>query len=194
MTGLLHAVAAFLLTLVGYSGGAVLAAADRRPRAAAWELPVSAAAGVAGASMAPDLVGAWLALPAAVVAGAAVGGAAAGLGRLGRGRRRRPARAGGAAGEAGIAGPGTERPDRGRAVDPGGGDDGPTLRRFLLRLGDYQGQITMGFLYFGLLGPFAAVSRLTGSPLRIEEDRTSYWRERPADRDADPEESMRRQA
>lgn len=193
MTGLLHAVAAFLLTLVGYSGGAVLAAAAPRPRPAAWELPVSAAAGVAGASLAPDFVGAWLALPAAVAGGAAVGGAAGGLGRLGRGRRRRPSRDFGAATKAGIAGPGTERPDRGRSVDPGG-DDGPALRRFLLRLGDYQGQITMGFLYYGLLGPFAAVSRLTGSPLRVEEDRPSYWRERPADQNADPEDSMRRQA
>lgn len=131
MTSILHAVAAFLLALVGYSGGAVLAAAARRTR--------------------PDPGG--------------------------------PARTG--------AGTPAAAPD-GRAGD--GGDDLPAHRRFLLRLGEYQGRITMGFLYFGLLAPFAAVSRLGEDPFRLGEDRTSYWRDRPLGRTGDREPSLRRQS
>lgn len=182
MTAVLHAIAAFLLALVGYSGGAVLVASARRPRPAGWELPVSAAAAVAGAALAPGVFGAWIALPVAVAGGAAVGAAAGGIGRLGG---RRP--------QGHDPGVGTATPPGAEGSGPDGRDV-PAHRRFLLRMGDYQGQLTMGFLYFGLLAPFAAVSRLGEDPLRLEEDRTSYWRDRPAGRSEGPEQSLRKQS
>lgn len=187
MTDVLHSVAAFLLTMVGYSAGAVLAAAARRPRPAGWELPVSAAA-AGGATLAPGLLGAWIALPAAVACGGLIGATARGVGRLGRQRR--------SAHDPDGRAPRSPGPD-GRADGDGAEPDGrdvPAHRRFLLRLGDYQGQLTMGFLYFGLLAPFAAMSRLGEDPLRLAEDRATYWRDRPSGRGDDRERSLQRQS
>lgn len=172
MIDLLHPVAAFLLALVGYSGGAVLAAEGSAARPAGWELPVAAAAALGVAIGGPGLVGGWIALPAALVLGAGVGATAG----LMSGITGRPGRAGHAAEEA------REDPE----------PESSAFRRFLLRTGEYQGRITMGFLYFGLLTPFALVSRLTDDPFRIEDHRSSYWRER-ADDDS-PSEALRRQA
>ncbi|MFW6193325.1 MAG: hypothetical protein ACOC83_07540, partial [Gemmatimonadota bacterium] len=86
-----------------------------------------------------------------------------------------------------------DSPGHGHA-DPGQASDLPAHRRFLLRLGEYQGRLTMGFLYFGLLAPFALMSRLTGSPLRLDEGRPSYWRERDGGQGRTPEQSLRRQS
>lgn len=187
MTAVLHAVAAFLLALVGYSGGAVLVASARRPRPTAWDLPVAVTAAVAGAALAPGAYGAWIALPVAVAGGAAVGAATGGVARLAGGRRTWP-------GSGDAAQRDARAPDAasGRRPDDEAADV-PAHRRFLLRLGDYQGRITMGVLYFGLLAPFAAVSRLGEDPLRLEEHRTSYWRDRPSGRNGGLEQSLRKQ-
>ncbi|MDX1578430.1 MAG: hypothetical protein R3266_08090 [Gemmatimonadota bacterium] len=153
-----HLIAAFLLSLVGYAAGAVLVAADRGRGPVVWELPLAAATALAAAVLGPRIVGDWAALPLAVAGGAAVG-SLAGLGL--RITRRRD---------------GTER--KAAAVSPiGDPDDGP-VRRFLLRLGTFQGRVTMGFLYFGLLTPFALVARLVGDPWASEWTATSYWRKR----------------
>lgn len=192
MTSALHSVAAFLVTLVGYSGGAVLAASARRPRPGGWELPLSAAA-AGGATLVPDLLGAWIALPAAVVSGGLIGATARGVDRLGRQRRPGPGPGGLAPASPGIEPPGPDGRADGDGVDPAGSDV-PAHLRFLLRLGDYQGQLTMGFLYFGLLAPFAAISRLGEDPFRLEEDRATYWRDRPSGRGEDREQSLQRQS
>lgn len=176
MTHLLHTVAAFLLALVGYSAGAVLASGRRDARPGIWELPAAGVAAAAAAVVGPDLLGGWLALPAAVGAGAGVGLLAGTASRAAGGR-------------------GTERAPRDphapeRAVEAGDS----AVRGFLLRVGDYQGRITMGFLYFGLLAPFALVSRLTDDPLRLDEGRPTYWRDRASGATEDPAEDLRRQA
>lgn len=176
MTHLLHAVAAFLLALVGYSAGAVLAASRRDARPAGWELPTAAAVALAAAVVGPDLLGGWSALPAAGGAGAGTGLVAGLASRLGRSAEADSSQ------------------DRLDARHVAGDGEGSGVRRFLLRVGTYQGRVTMGFLYFGLLTPFALVSRLTSSPLELDPGRATYWRKRPDEPSRAPSESLRRQA
>lgn len=176
MTGILHAVAAFLLALSGYSALVVLTASGRRRRPAGWELPVAGATAVAAAAGALPLPTGWLALPAALgcgaVVGLVVGGAARAVGRRPPAGSRRT----------------REEPDA--DLGTGGGPRG-----FLLRLGTYQGQLTLGLLYFVLLAPFALLMRLRdGRPSGGDGERATHWLDRPTDGTSGTEADLRRQS
>lgn len=157
MIAFLHALAAFMLTLVGYSSGTVLAVRDPSSRPFAWEVAAAAAAALAAALVGPGLFGRWWLLAGAVGGGLVLGLLAAVTSIL-LGRRER----GGGAAEADEA-------------------DTHPLRRFLLRVGNFQGRLTMAFLYFGLLTPVALLARLGENPLELEEERASYWLDRAPD-------------
>lgn len=168
MIGFLHALAAFMLTLVGYSSGTVLAVRDPGARPFVWEVALAAAAALAAATVGPGLLGRWWLLAAAVGGGLVLGLLAASTSIL-AGRR---ARSGGAA--------------------ESDAPDSHPLRRFLLRMGNFQGRLTMAFLYFGLLAPVALLARLGANPLDLEEERGSYWLER--ERDGRSSTDLRRQS
>lgn len=159
---LFHALALFLLCLIGYSAAAVGTAREPRPRPSDWELLVTGVAGIAAATVGPGLVGHWEAFPLAVAIGAAPGALA--------GILRRPKAS-------------ATQPDR-KSTTPllrQPEEETPSLggvRGFLLRLGDFQGRVTMGYLYFLLLAPFAVLSRLRTDPLSPETGGDSYWSER----------------
>lgn len=178
MVDLLHGLALFLLCLVGYSAGVVGGAGRPIPRPAGWELVLSALAGLAAAATAPGLAGPWLAFPLAVGYGG-VPGACAGLLRRG----------GGAAGE---------RPAEGATPLLGGAKASPDpeagkIRAFLLRLGEFQGRVTMGYLYFLLLAPFAVVARLKDDPLAPASSGEGHWSPRAGEPPADGDEPLTRQ-
>lgn len=174
---LLRGLALFLLCLVGYSAAAVGSAGERPPRPAGWELLVSGVAATVAVVVAPELAGHWLGFPLAVAMGA-VPGALTGLLRRPRGGR---GQTGGAAATA------SRRPPEDDASEVGG------LRGFLLRLGDFQGRITMGYLYFLLLAPFSAVRQILRDPFEPTRDDDSSWSPRSTDADEGPGEPLTRQ-
>lgn len=175
---LLRSLALFLLCLVGYSAAAVGGSRRDWPRPAAWELLLTAGIGLLAAIRAPGMVGHWLAFPTAVVFGAVAGGAAALV---------RSCRAPVSSADEKRVEPSHRGPSGEDATDVG------TVRSFLLRLGEFQARITMGYLYFLLLAPFAAVSRLLRDPLAAETDAGSYWRDRTDERPDDGGEPLTRQ-
>lgn len=169
MTTFLHALAAFMLTLVGYSSGTVLAVRDPSARPFAPEVALAAAAALAAAVAGPGLLGRWWLLAAAVGGGLVLGFLAAATSLL-LGYRER-------------GGVGASEPDDA---------DAHPVRRFLLRIGNFQGRLTMAFLYFGLLTPVALLARLGTNPLELDEERATYWRER--DGRSHPSTDLRRQS
>lgn len=142
-----------LLALAGYSGGSVLAAGSRRIAPGPGDLVAVAALWAAVLLWGPE--GRWPAAAAALVAGAALGAAAAALRR----------------GEAGPdAAPGDAEEGAGRRA---------AWKRFAARMGSFQGRMLMGFFYFGVLPPFALLARLLGDG-RPDGAAATFWLPRPA--------------
>ncbi|HET6762147.1 MAG TPA: hypothetical protein VFH27_00710, partial [Longimicrobiaceae bacterium] len=142
-----------LVALAAYSAGAVLAA---RGRAVAPLLPdlVLALACAAGAG--------WLAMRFGRLPGTA-------LGLL-------LAMAAGAAGDA-VRARGSSRFRPAQVAD----GKGSAWRRFLRRMGNFQGRMILGLFYFVLLAPFALVVRLRPDPLAaVRGPDGSFWRPRAA--------------
>ena len=159
--GMIRGLALVLLTLVGYSSGAVLAGRGKQVLpglldlavvVVLWAMALTTRAALGGG---PALV-AWL------LAGLAVG---AGLTRL-RGRGY---------------------PDRRREPEPPASvRDTGMLRRwwegwksFAAEMGNYQGRVLLAFFYFVVVMPFGVSLRLFGDPLRLRRvDGSSSWLER----------------
>lgn len=161
---LLHGAAVLLVSVFAYSAGHAAGSPAARPRPGPAD--VAAAPAVAAA-----LLLASLGLPAGLgLAVAALGGLLAGLAVV---------RALG--GSPTGAGAGPDRP-------PGDGGE-PAWRRFLLRVGDVQGRLSLSLFYFLVLPPFALIARLAGDRLRLRPPRDgagSHWRTaEPDDRDGD---------
>lgn len=165
---ILHGLALFLLCLVGYAGAVVGSTSGDRPpppRPSGGELLLTAALGFIAAGGAPDVAGHWLAFPVAVGLGAAAGGVTGLLRRL--------------RGDALAATGPTVTPIYRRSPAATGSDTGG-VRGFLLRVGDFQGHVTMGYLYYALLAPFALISHFLQSPLDPESREESFWSTRSA--------------
>lgn len=183
MTTVLHIVAAFLLALLGYSSGATMISGAGDPRPGTWEVPVAAAVAIMGPFAAVYVVGGWVGLVAAIAVGLSTGLVARAVWRFAGPRRKLP--------DGGSPEPAPESETAfGHLAEAS--DDG-VVRTFLLRLGAFQGHLTMALLYFSLLAPFSAVSRLAADPFRLEEKRSSYWREPPSSDVDEVRDSLRRQ-
>lgn len=64
----------------------------------------------------------------------------------------------------------------------------PAWRRYLLRVGDFQGRLFLSLLYFSLIPPFPLVARLGRDALQMRappEDRSTYWHGTGAREDVD---------
>ncbi len=51
-------------------------------------------------------------------------------------------------------------------------------QRFAVRMGNFQSRLLMGFFYFGIVTPFALLSRLAHDPLDAPASDGSFWAER----------------
>lgn len=149
---IVHSVGILLVTLLGFSAGAT---AVGRGKASPRLLDLLAAlASAASVIFWTSDWSRWMALLAAVAIGALAG---AGLTAI------RPPRAGDAS--------------RGRHAAAGQALAG--WRWALQEVGNYQGRMTMAFVYFAVLGPFALIARATGDPLVTSgRSAATYWLKR----------------
>lgn len=155
----LHGVATVLLTLLGVSAGAVVAArgGTARPRIVEVGMTPVVAAAVLLLSVGMSR---WLVLVLGVAAGFAASAAARSLAEwLGDG-------------------------EAGRTIALAADESDPAWRWFLLAVGSYQSRLVLVLLYFTLVAPFALVGKLTQDPLGLREPGgDSHWRLRGADDD-----------
>lgn len=158
---LLHALAAVLLPLVGYSSGVVLAGKTKDPLPSPLDLVVVIGL-VATVLLARDSRLEAFALLIGFLTGAGAGALrGALLPRQPTSARRTPA--------ATI----LHRPDG----TPASGWH--RWREFAVRFGNFQSRIIMGFFYFLVVPPFALLSRLTRDPVGSRRSGESFWLERP---------------
>ena len=171
---LLTKLAWFLLSLAGYSLGAVLHSgkkAPRRPRAA--DIVLLLVAGVALFAFGPRIpLSRWFLLPGGIAAGCALGLAASlawgSTGAACGARETNPL----AAAQAGK-----RRP----------------WREFGYKVGTFQSRAIMGLFYFLIVTPFALGVKLFGDPLGLKPSRGgSHWADKK--RPASDLESFRRQS
>lgn len=155
---ILGVLAAVLLSLVAFSAGSVTLPRCRERRPALLDL-VLAVACAGGAVAARGQLGHWPGL-AAGVAGSGIVGVLGSLPGLWRSEGR------------------SARGDDESA--PSGFRD--RLRRFGLAMGNYQGRMFMGILYFVMLTPVGIVSRSASDPLELDgEARGTGWHHREAE-------------
>lgn len=68
--------------------------------------------------------------------------------------------------------PGASAPRRPEAIELG-------WRAFMKEIGNYQGRLTLLFVYFVVVSPFALISRASSDPLRLRgSDPGSFWVDR----------------
>lgn len=156
----LSGLALILLTLVGYSIGAVLGAKDRSPAQQLLDLAVVVVLWVS-AIFSRSALGKWTAIGVWLVAGGLVSFV------LSSARRHKmPSKAK-------------------KAAVPG--QEGTLLRRlwegwkgFATEMGNYQGRMLLAFFYFLVVTPFGVLVRLFSDPLRMRSPTDlSFWDSRP---------------
>lgn len=139
--------------MVGYSMGHTMAGHGAQSRVELMDLPSVLLAAV-GALVVREWAGRWSAVALGVGLGIATGFVVASARRRHKGRSLVT-----------------------RAAD---GADGTSLfrrwRGFMLRTGVFQSRLTLAFVYFVLLAPFALAGKLGGSPLQPGTSRSgSFW-------------------
>jgi hypothetical protein len=73
------------------------------------------------------------------------------------------------------------RADRARVPAHARPAEGSAWKRFSRRMGNFQGRMMLGMLYFVLVAPFALLARFGEDPLAApRDDGASLWRSRPA--------------
>jgi hypothetical protein len=145
---------AALVALAAYSAGAVLAARGRGTVPGLLDLALALAC-AAGACVLVARMGRLPGLGSGVAVSLALGAAT------------EPLRA---------------RADRGRIPAHGRPAEGGAWKRFSRRMGNFQGRMMLGLLYFVLVAPFALVARLRSDPLSAgRAEGGSLWRERSPD-------------
>lgn len=153
----LSGLALVLLTLVGYSGGAVLAGRRKVVTPTLFDLGMVVALWTVALSIHNSL-GHWLAILVWVVTGLIVGGALAAL-RRGRYPDSRPS-----------ARPAVASPLR--RVWEG-------WKAFATAMGNFQSRMWLALFYFVVITPFGVLARLFSDPLRIRpSDSALAWIER----------------
>jgi len=162
---MLSGLALVLLTLVGYSSGAVLIGRDKQVLPGLLDMVlVIVLWSVACATR--TVLGRWLAILVWLVVGLTVG---SGLTALRKGSYA------------------TRRQEASATVQSVGG-----LRRwwrrwqaFAIEMGNYQGRVLLNLFYFVVVTPFGVLLRFVGDPLQLRPaGRSSFWLEREA---VDPE-------
>lgn len=152
---LLHGAAVLLLSVFAYSAGHAAAARAEHPRPSPVDVVLAPAVAVAlllAALHLPKWVGLPLAVGAGLVAGLCVRALADALAPSSRGEERTPA-------------------------EPGAGDE-PAWRRYLFRVGDFQGRLVLALVYFVVVTPFALVVRFGQDPLQLRSSAGNphtYW-------------------
>jgi len=158
----ISALALVLLTLVGYSSGAVLAAKYRWPAPAPLDLLVVIVLWALALLSQPSL-GRWVAISVWLFVALAASFVLA------------VARRGPAPSKAKR----TLRSEAHRTLLARSWDG---WRKFARQLGNYQGRVILAFFYFVVLTPFGLLTRLLSDPLQIRSKTgASLWAERPAD-------------
>lgn len=151
--------ALIFLTLVGYCGGAVVAAQAASPRPAARDLLAILLAWIAASGARLGLaLNHWIALLVGVAIGAVLGWT---FGRL----------------------------SRAKAVAARGEQEEPSpfftrfvqrWKRFSARLGDFQSRVLLSYFYFVVVLPFGLLARWGLDPLQLRRRAArSHWGERP---------------
>jgi hypothetical protein len=157
----LSGLALVLLTLVGYSIGAVAGAKDRSPTPQLWDLGVVVVLWII-ALFSRSTLGRWVAIGVWLLAGGLVSFV------LSSARRNKmPSKA------------------KNAAVP---GQEGNFLERlweswegFATEMGNYQGRILFTYFYFLVVTPFGVLVRLFSDPLRTRFSTSpSFWDNRPA--------------
>lgn len=157
----LGGLALVLLTLVGYSIGAVIGARDRLPTPRLLDLTVVVVLWIVAFFSRPAL-GKWIAIGVWLVAGGLVSL------RLSSARRN-------------------EMPPKVKKVGLRG-KDGNFLKQlwegwkgFAAEMGNYQGRMLLAYFYFLMITPFGVLVRLFSDPLRTKfSTNSSFWENRPA--------------
>lgn len=139
--------ALILLTLAGYSGGAVLGARQRAPLPAWSDLLVIVVLW-AGALVSRDGLGRWTAIALWLAAGLVVGAALASARRASYAKSK---------------------------PEPPAANLWQAWKRFARRMGNYQSRVLMALLYFTVLLPFGLGVRLLSDPLHIKRRGASTW-------------------
>lgn len=154
--GFLSGLALILLTLVGYSGGTVLAGKDRQVIPSLLDLAIIVMLWAAALATRPAL-GRTLAILVWLVSGLIVGAGLTGLRREGY------------------------PPGKKRALEKAQHTGG--LRRwwkawkaFAAEMGNFQGRTLLAFFYFFIITPFGIPVRLFGDPLGLRRSEgSSFW-------------------
>jgi hypothetical protein len=157
----LSGLALVLLTLVGYSMGAVIGAKDRLPAPQWLDLAVVVVLWVS-AIFSRSALGKWIAIGVWLVAGGLVSFV------LSSARRNKM--------------PSKTK----KAAIPG--QEGKLFRRlwedwkgFATEMGNYQSRMLLAFFYFLIITPFGVLVRLFGDPLRTRfSTNLSFWDKRPS--------------
>ena len=151
----LSGLATVLLTMVGYSSGAVLADKDTSPAPKLLDVGVVIVLWILALSTQATL-GRWVAIGVWFIVGAAAAFALA-VARGGRRSAKRKATESGA--ERGLL----------RRI-------WHAWKRFSRRLGNYQGRLFLTLFYFLVITPFGALVRLFSDPLQIRSNTApSFW-------------------
>ncbi len=151
-----------LLTLAGYSAGAVLAAKYRWPAPTPVDLLVIVGLWVL-ALLSQSSLGRWAAIGAWLLVAIAVSFVMAVAHR-----DPAPSKA-----------KRTLKPEAHRILLARSWDG---WRKFARQLGNYQGRVVLAFFYFIILTPFGLLTRVFSDPLQIKSKTgTSLWAERPAE-------------
>jgi hypothetical protein len=156
----LSGLALVLLTLVGYSIGAVIGAKDRSPTPRLLDLAVVVVLWIS-ALLSRSALGKWTAIGVWLVAGGLVSFVLSSVRR-----NKMPSKAK-------------------KAAVPG--QRGNFLNRlwegwkdFATEMGNYQGRSLLAFFYFLVVTPFGALVRLSSDPLRTQfSTNPSFWDNRP---------------
>lgn len=166
---LLSFAAAILLTILGYSVGAVLAGArPTPPKLGISDLALLAVLCAMSVVLRSSLTG-WVALPAGVAVAGVVGALAV--------RTMRCA---------------VPVPEGAKVASERETSGAVRWKAFLVDVGNYQGRVVLAFFYFVVLGPFALMSRLSGDRLgRTRPVAPSHWL--PRETSADSLDAARRQ-
>jgi hypothetical protein len=157
---LLTALATVLMTLVGYSTGVVLAGRHKNLVPGLLDLVLVVVLWVAVLPLRQG-VGEGFTVMTGLLIGGAAGATTAAL------RSSRPA----------------HRYVQPEVVtrDPGGRAAGwwQHWKEFAVRMGNFQSRMMMGFFYFGVVTPFALLSKLSRDPLARRPSGGSFWLECP---------------